>query len=181
MRNPPVSFHKIETESNSLQEISLAIEEAFQNEFNLTTTEMMDYLLVKDRWIRYNFKDSVKYIYLNTVAKRALMQHGLKKWAYLHPYKKIFHRKAFFAFVLQNTTIDKKPVEQIPTQFTSLQQIMSRYNLSQSTVYKLLQEHHVQKYTVFGMSRYDLETIDAIFSHFKEQQQLAMDLTEQDE
>ncbi|EUJ26929.1 hypothetical protein MFLO_13695 [Listeria floridensis FSL S10-1187] len=160
--------------SGNRLEISENYHEAFEEGYHITTDDIQDHLSVKPRWITYTFTDKVKYIKINTTARQALLAYPDRKWEHLYSKKKLFNKKAYLFFVIENTRLQKKgrlqAVNQIPKKLLSHSDICREYNIPPRNLYRLMDRFDFDKYIVFNMPRYDSQQVAAIFQEWNELQ-----------
>ncbi|MBC1212470.1 hypothetical protein [Listeria booriae] len=166
IRNERPEFVKAPS-SASLEDIARDYNEAFKNGFDLSTEEIATYLGVTDRWIARHLHEGIKYLYINSVARRALATYGDKNFKHLYTYKKkIFHRKAWQTHLLQHSFIEADdgsllPIEKLPKELISCTEAAAKYNITRPTFYKYT-KGKATKYVVYELKRYSSREIELL-------------------
>ncbi|WP_088816368.1 MULTISPECIES: hypothetical protein [Listeria] len=157
--------------NGTYSEISAYYHEDFANGYTVTIQDIEEHLGFRRRWITQEFSKSVKYIRLNFIATQALEKYPEEKWRYLYRAKKLYQKQSYFRFLLDNTLLLNsdgvgEKVDKIPKKMTTRQETMQRYQINDSTFYKVIKLYQVNKYLMFNCPRYELQEIHTVFSDF---------------
>ncbi|WP_137657615.1 helix-turn-helix domain-containing protein [Listeria newyorkensis] len=149
--------------SYDYETIAAAYDEAFEQGFNVTTREIMDYLSVSDQWVYRNIAD-IKFRVINRLAKQALRKYGHPKFKHLHAYTKIFDRRAFHSELLRNSFIEVDQelhtVTKLPQKLISCAEACELYGISRNTFYR--RTRTATKYHVYDLKKYSAREIEHI-------------------
>ncbi|KGL43559.1 hypothetical protein [Listeria newyorkensis] len=144
--------------------IALAYDEAFEQGFNVTSKEIMNYLGVSNQWVPRHITN-IKFRVINLVAKKALSKYGRPEFKPLHAYTKIYNRKSFEREILRNSFIEVShglllPATRIPKSLISCADACILYKMDRKTFYRRTKS--VTKYNIYGLKRYSAREIEHI-------------------
>ncbi|MBC1373674.1 hypothetical protein HB847_15075 [Listeria booriae] len=143
--------------------ISAAYDEAFEQGFNVTTKEIMDYLSVSDQWVYRNITE-IKFIVINFIATQALRKYGHPKYKHLHAYTKIFDRQSYHAELLRNSFIEMDQelhtITKLPKKLISCAAACELYGISRNTFYRRTKT--ATKYHIYDLKKYSAREIEHI-------------------
>lgn len=149
--------------SYDYESIAAAYDEAFEQGYNVTTSEIMDYLSVSDQWVYRNITE-IKFRVINRLAKQALRKFGHPKFKQLHAYTKIFDRRSFHSELLRNSFIEvdqeRQHVTTLPQKLISCAEACELYGISRNTFYRRTKT--ATKYHIYDLKKYSAREIEHI-------------------
>ncbi|CAM4407422.1 hypothetical protein BAMA_10360 [Bacillus manliponensis] len=97
---------KIAGKGLSLEDIASVYLDLIETDFDMTISEMADYLSCSYDYIQKNIAPVISHIYINSVAKKALQLHESDSGQdHLFTKRKLFSRSSFGKYILENTSI----------------------------------------------------------------------------
>ncbi|KGL46306.1 hypothetical protein EP56_01560 [Listeriaceae bacterium FSL A5-0209] len=162
LRDNPPEYVPLDASPNHAA-IASAYDEAFEQGFNVTSKEIMDYLRVSSQWVPRHITN-IKFCVINSVGKVALAKHGNNKYKFLHAYTKIYNRKSFEREILRNSFIEVShgllPATKIPKSLISCADACLLYKMDRKTFYRRTKS--ATKYNIYGLKRYSAREIEHI-------------------
>ncbi|MBC1937877.1 hypothetical protein HCA69_16060 [Listeria grandensis] len=162
LRNDLLEYIPVDS-SPTHKTIALAYDEAFEQGFNVTSKEIMDYLGVSSQWVPRHITN-IKFRVINLVAKKALAKYGRPEFKPLHAYTKIYNRKSFESELLRNSFVEVTkgllPATKIPRSLISCADACILYKMDRKTFYRRTKS--ATKYNIYGLKRYSAREIEHI-------------------
>lgn len=97
---------KIAGKGLSLEDIASVYLDLIETDFDMTISEMADYLSCSYDYIQKNIAPVISHIYINSVAKKALQLHESDSGQdHLFTKRKLFSRSSFEKYILENASV----------------------------------------------------------------------------